>query len=353
MPVVARLLRAWAGSLTPHDRLEPQMARRPGGPGIRSKTGHRPAGRSTGPRGPWPMGRLAHGTIHCALLDHLRARCQIRASRTRTCEGMRYEPGSGGAWINPDSRGALRVVVMVTAMLALVSFAVSFAGLVAVAEWAAIPRWLAWALPVFIDGAIIVYTIAMLVFRSRGHSTGFAWTALLAFTAVSVAANSAHAYAEGNTGDWQTWVGAGLAGLAPAGVAVAIHTIAMLTVRPPAAGGEVAQAPIAQTEHQEPANGWPGAGAEASSHSTMRQPEQAPSQPPAGAEADRPRQRPHESGRSTGANSDTDLVARAVTLREKGLSQKAIADELDRGKSTIGRWLREHDQQARTLRAVP
>lgn len=84
------------------------------------------------------------------------------------------EPSTSSAWINPDSRPVLRIVVTVTMLLALVSFAVSFAGLVAVAEWAALPGWLAWALPVFIDGAIIVYTLAMLVFRARGSSTRFA-----------------------------------------------------------------------------------------------------------------------------------------------------------------------------------
>ncbi len=244
------------------------------------------------------------------------------------------------------------MVVVVTVLLALVSFAVSFAGLVAVAEWAAIPGWLAWAVPVFIDGAIIVYTIAMLVFRSRGHSTVFAWTALLAFTGVSVAANSAHAYAEGNTGDWQTGVGAGLAGLAPAGVAVAIHTIAMLTVRPPEEANEVGQRVIDQAQHQEPINERLAPHARASDHPTSQQSERAQSWLPAIPAPDCSQQRAQESGTSTGATSDTDLVTHAVTLREKGLSQKAIADELGRGKSTIGRWLRKHDQQARTLRAV-
>lgn len=237
---------------------------------------------------------------------------------------MRYEAGAGGAWINPDSKLALRVVVIVTAMLALVSFAVSFAGLVAVAEWAAIPGWLAWALPAFVDGAIIVYTIAMLVFRSRGHSTVFAWTALLTFTAVSVAANAAHAYAEGNAGSWQTWVGAGLAGLAPAGVAVAIHTIAMLTVRP----SETAATHVAPATEK----------GEQPSHYERQVP-----------------MRPAHAERSPGENAkelDGDLVARALTLREQGLSQKAIGDELGRGKTTIGRWLREHDHHARAVRAV-
>lgn len=75
---------------------------------------------------------------------------------------------SQAARINPDSRAVLFLVVGITTALALVSFVVSFAGLMAVAQWAALPPYLWWALPVFIDGAIIVYTMSMLVFRQRG-----------------------------------------------------------------------------------------------------------------------------------------------------------------------------------------
>lgn len=260
---------------------------------------------------------------------------------------MSDEPARGGAWINPDSRDTLRVVVIVTAILALVSFAVSFAGLVAVAEWAAIPYWLAWALPVFVDGAIVVYTIAMLVFRSRGHSTVFAWAALLTFTAVSVAANAAHAYAEGSPGDWQTWVGAGLAGLAPAGVAVAIHTIAMLTVHPFEERDRESDR-TTESEARTIAADQPEFLTRERGESQKRAEsvEQDPKSPTANVNDDRNKgaRVREEAG---------DLVARAVALRGKGLSQKAIADELGRGKTTIGRWLREHDQHVGTLRAVP
>lgn len=272
---------------------------------------------------------------------------------------MSNEQRSDGAWIHPDSRGALRVVVIVTAMLALVSFAVSFAGLAAVAEWAAIPNWLAWALPVFIDGAIIVYTIAMLVFRSRGHSTVFVWTAMLAFTAVSVAANASHAYAEGAAGHWQTWVGAGLAGLAPAGVAVAIHTIAMLTVRPPLVTEPRVALALQATDY---GRSEPGRNSESVPHVVALD-------PPNQSEAIQPGREdvawtncntlnpgsdPQNgaSARSRVRSADPNLVARAVTLRDQQWSHQAIADELGRGKTTVGRWLRAHDKRTGSLRAV-
>lgn len=276
---------------------------------------------------------------------------------------------SNGAWINPDSRPVLRLVVTVTALLALVSFAVSFAGLVAVAQWAAIPSWLAWALPVFIDGAIIVYTLAMLVFRARGASTAFAWSALLAFTGVSVAANAAHVYAEGDPSDWRTWVGASLAGLAPAGVAVATHTLAGLTVRPPITAEDphavVLGVAMATTDRPaRPMQVLAETQENGTAHSSRWLDEPLP-----------PVLTPHSErnelivASSTHAPSVTlpvsdsseftlvepevavdALIAKARDLQKKGMSHQAIATELGRSKSTIGRWLKQ--DSARAQRAL-
>lgn len=247
-------------------------------------------------------------------------------------------PAPRPARINPDSRPVLYLVVTVTAVLAAVSFTVSFAGLVAVAAWAAIPGWLGWALPVFIDGAIIVYTMSMLVFRARGESTVFAWTVLLAFAAVSVAANAAHAYGEGDPADWRTWVGAGLAGLAPAGVAVATHTIARLTVAPPeSAQAEAAPVVAAAVEvaapEPLPAEDVPAATA----------PDATPA-PPDRSHEPLPRVEP-----STEATPQ-----QALAMRAGGMSQRAIADALGVSKTTISRWLREHaaQEESQRLRAV-
>src|SRR5699024_7829730 len=121
------------------------------------------------------------------------------------------------ARINPDSKAVLYLVLTVTTVIATVAFAVSFAGLAAVSDWAQIPPRLSWALPVFIDGAILGFTIMILVFRARGESTVFAWIVLIAFTVILVSANAAHAYAEGAPEDWRPIAGSGLAGLAPTG----------------------------------------------------------------------------------------------------------------------------------------
>ncbi|GEB46982.1 hypothetical protein MTE01_29270 [Microbacterium testaceum] len=150
------------------------------------------------------------------------------------------------ARINPDSRGVLFLAVGITVLLALASFLLSYAGLVAVAAWAAVPAWLSWAVPVTIDGAILVYTLAALVFRARGEGARVAWASLSLFTALSVAANAAHAWDAGQ-GDPRAGLGAVIAGLAPVAVLLTTHTLARLIIAPPlrAEASETVAAPWA------------------------------------------------------------------------------------------------------------
>ncbi|WDS52084.1 helix-turn-helix DNA binding domain protein [Microbacterium phage Caron] len=135
--------------------------------------------------------------------------------------------------INPDSRAVLVVATVATAALALVSFLLSFNGLADAASWANVPGWLSWAIPAYVDGAILVYTLAALVFRARGESARLEWTALGVFAALSVAANGVHAWATAPA--WlQATLGVLLAALAPVSVVITTHTIARLVVAPPA-----------------------------------------------------------------------------------------------------------------------
>jgi hypothetical protein len=136
------------------------------------------------------------------------------------------------ARINPDSLGVLVVAVSITVILAAVSFLMSYSGLVAVAEWAAVPPSLSWAVPVVIDGAILVYTLAALIFRARGEGARLAWASLSLFTGLSVVGNAAHAWDAG-AGDERAYLGSVIAGLAPVAVLLTTHTIARLIVAPP------------------------------------------------------------------------------------------------------------------------
>ena len=183
--------------------------------------------------------------------------------------------------IDPDTRTVVVLTVSLVGALGAVSFAVSFAGLVAVAEWAELPHWLRWAVPVFVDGALLAYTLAILVQRARGESTRFSWAALGTFTLVSVGANAAHVLGTGDVADWRTLVGAGLAALAPLGVLAATHTVADLAIARPG---------VVQV--------WDGPGQQ------------------------------------------VDQVAEARRLREvEGLSHRAIAATLGVSKSTVARWV--------------
>ena len=150
---------------------------------------------------------------------------------------------AGTSRIDPDTRGVQWTVVGLVGLLGLTSFVVSFRALHDVAAWAGIGPGLQWAVPVFIDGAILTYALAVLVHRSRGESVWPSWTSLAVFTAMSVAANAAHAVAAPQEVWWQTWVGAALAALAPLGVFAATEQMARLVVLRPQDRKAIREAP--------------------------------------------------------------------------------------------------------------
>lgn len=137
--------------------------------------------------------------------------------------------------INPDSRAILWLTVVIAGLLGAASFAVSFAGLTAVAAWAGIPPWMAWTLPMFIDGAIVLYSLAVLVHRVRGENTVASWVSLLFFTLVSVFANGTHAYSINVASAapvWQMVAGSILAAMAPVAVFSVTEELGRLVLDP-------------------------------------------------------------------------------------------------------------------------
>lgn len=135
--------------------------------------------------------------------------------------------------IDPDTRWVQWSVVGLVAMLGLASFIISFRALYDVAAWAGLGASIQWAVPVFIDGAILTYALAVLVHRSRGEPTWPSWLSLAVFTAMSIAANAAHAVSVPQAFLWQTVIGALIAGLAPLGVFAATEQMARLVVLRP------------------------------------------------------------------------------------------------------------------------
>lgn len=164
---------------------------------------------------------------------------------TRTIPAdARARIASGSRRINPDSIHTLWITVGIVGILAVVSFMVSFAGLSEVARWVGVPEWMAWSVPTFIDLAIVAYTLAVLIHRSRGERTVASWCSLGVFTAVSVVANAAHALSVGHAVEWQAWIGAGIAAMAPLAVLAATEELGRLAVAPVTQALEDAPTPV-------------------------------------------------------------------------------------------------------------
>lgn len=164
-----------------------------------------------------------------------------------------------GRRINPDSLKTLWFTVGAVAILGLTSFMVSFNGLHDVAAWVGLPWWMRWAVPVFIDIAILAYSMAAVIHRARGEATWPTWLTLGVFTVVSVVANAAHALAkgEGETAV-QSWIGAGIASMAPLAVFAATEQISRLAFATDAAPQYTPHEEVVTAEELTPTVAAPG-----------------------------------------------------------------------------------------------
>lgn len=144
---------------------------------------------------------------------------------------MTVSPARRTERINPDSMATLWLTVALVGFLAVASFMVSFTGLHEVAAWAGLPLWLRWAVPVFIDVAILAYTLAVLIHRHRGEKTWASWLSLAGFTLFSMIANGAHALSIPHPNEVQQVIGAAIASMAPVAVFAATEQLGRLVIR--------------------------------------------------------------------------------------------------------------------------
>jgi len=135
------------------------------------------------------------------------------------------------ARINPDNPKVLILALFLVFVLMVSSFVVSFFGIWGISrETTNIPEPITWLPALFLDAAILAYTISYFVFKYRGESTVRTLTALWVFALLSVAANVVHTI-DGFSPDatmLQMIVGIAITGSAPIAVVIAAEEIARL-----------------------------------------------------------------------------------------------------------------------------
>lgn len=133
--------------------------------------------------------------------------------------------------INPDTPRVLGLAVFLVFVLMVSSFIVSFFGIWGVsAETTNIPGPITWLPALFLDAAILAYTISYFVFRARSEPVIKTRFALWAFALLSVAANIAHTL-DGVTPEMSTYsvaIGLMITGSAPIAVVLSTEEIARL-----------------------------------------------------------------------------------------------------------------------------
>jgi hypothetical protein len=234
--------------------------------------------------------------------------------------------------IEPDSRTMVLLSLGLVGVLAAASFTLSFLGLSQAAEWAGIPEYLRWLVPIVVDSTILVYAVAASVQRARGESTTLSWVAVGFFTLVSVLANGAHVLAPaGVPEDLDSTVifGAFLAAIMPVSLFFATETTVKLAVAP--AYGSVAQRRkrardqvVRADQMDHPRDQWTTSGG----------PRKGPGGgPPYGPLKDHLRTTPK-------TRTEVD-PAKVRELAAEGLSQRGIAQRLGCSKTTVARVLSE------------
>jgi hypothetical protein len=124
----------------------------------------------------------------------------------------------------------LYTAITLVSILMISSFAVSFTGIYEVSAWTGLPAFLQWLPALFIDAAILAYTIALIVFKARGESVWRTLGGLAGFAFISVVANVSHtlSFWNGSLTDFRAWIGVLITASAPVAVLLASEEITRL-----------------------------------------------------------------------------------------------------------------------------
>ncbi|WP_018771406.1 DUF2637 domain-containing protein [Arthrobacter sp. 162MFSha1.1] len=151
-------------------------------------------------------------------------------------------PARKTARISPESRPIAYTAVGVASLIYAGAFTTSFFGQAALAVHMAIPAALQYVVPVVIDLALVLFTLATLLRKTRGEST--LWTNIMTgfWTATSIVSNIAHVLVPaGPAESWSfgTYTGAALSALMPLGALGASLVLENLLIEPPTATAAV------------------------------------------------------------------------------------------------------------------
>jgi hypothetical protein len=119
---------------------------------------------------------------------------------------------------------------LITLVIAVASFVLSFASLWNLAARSVWPARLAWLWPVIVDGTIVLATMAIVALAGYRHQRGnrrFFWAVLCATAVVSVSGNAVHALIPG-TAPLVPWLSAVIACVPPIALLATTHSLAIL-----------------------------------------------------------------------------------------------------------------------------
>lgn len=274
------------------------------------------------------------------------------------------------ARISPDSRAIAYGAAALASAIYLGAFTTSFFGQASLAKFMLIPEQLQYVAPAVIDLALILFTMATLVRRSRGESTLITNLMTSFWTGVSITANIAHILIPaGPQSSWYagTYAGAALSALMPLaalGASLVIENVLIArpepeTVAEPAVAAKRVTSPSPAVAQSKPkAAAHTSAPSPANDASPVVEPgaeAMAPVQAPraAVAAAPLPASNTPQVRRSVGAPTvDWEVLSRAerwdlvqsMKERDSTLSNPVIAEQLGVSLSTIKR-LKPEEQE--------
>ena len=140
------------------------------------------------------------------------------------------------AQISPDRFGVGIFAIFLVAIIMLASMVFSYVSIAEAGQWTHVPYGMHWLAPIFIDGAILTYTVSLAIFESREEDASTirrTRSILWGFTGLSVVVNFAHA---ASGWDWdftvlEAWIGCIIAISAPIAALLSAEEVVRLTFK--------------------------------------------------------------------------------------------------------------------------